>query len=1745
MENEDGSTTQVSEAQLVEWVEEGQDKLNKHDLKGAEMVFWKVLNNTPSMKPKTSSPHASPSRKRLPSILENEDELVLNRPAVTALLGLAEVFTKKGRGVRHNDMEWHRMYIQAISSGQQAMTCCDNAIELSPEHKLSQWFSEQKQKSKNDLKVLEDTVVRSVQERLIKKQSTIAGKLLPKTEEHLANPCNMEWLTSFRSYFKEKSQTDMDWSKCDFLEEEPKQEEKKPEVVKEEPKRKKLDYKKVQDAIQKLVRQISTEMKTLKIHPGLTPEEKLNLVSPMNENYDIIRTVEKLISMEESSEKSEDENGNNEDGTKAGLVNGHGGAHGAEEAEMKDDDGINLGESASERGISASKTLKYKLKGQEQNLKLSLTQVSPTKLEPLMEMNELKQSTPRDFDRERPKGSFGFTTLKHGVLTVWRSYDNLEHAVAENNLKVPTYSMEAYEELSPLTELPRSGKDGAKADEDPLDYRKPNSDGNLSIALAHVIGRLADKMKNANNLKEAMDLYKFSLGIFQDFAGLSSSLNEPMAHILRNLGIIKCSTGDFISGSQLLENCIHMYESNHSEGTDLLVARTWYDLGNAFLSQQWDDHVMKSVKNALETEVKRDLSHGEDLAEDSDDDNSSAGESYWVSNQEAIECYKNALAIVQKGRMNSTENVVLYVELLNRIGDCSIASGNYEHAILCYEEAIYMFKTVVGSAMIELNAHALTMLGTANFLMSNFSKAVSMYETAQLLHQHIYGSVEDTNFEVAFTLTMLAISFYSMKHFHKSIAWCLKAFELYTMLYQEKFHEAHALQKWFVTETLYLLGFSYSTLSFYDKSLHYLSISKGILTASHDGDAKQCVRILKCMADVYQSMGDEESALKFYDEALEWSGSLGYEKSATALQNQLLNRMAGVHVNSKDYDTAAKYLEQALDCQKSVENTIKDDLIGIQRQLGVTYTLAGDLDRAIECYTECHEAYEDIADANPSDVAKNLGTLGTLYHVKACLQEDNDEMFELLGTAERYYQEALELDSKSSVSVEYANFLYHQAQCADALIAMLPMIHSSEYTPYEPVIEYNGVEQAILPEHIQPDVDDMENVIMQTDIFARFLAVLCYRSIDMNNEAEDNLIDLLKLVLKNAEPLNYSLLGHAMMEMGMYQEAASSFADSASLQHDNELSLTNHWIALCTWVYTTIEKGVRNILIKHAEDTARKQDHTEWASRNLGISGIRDSGYYDHSGEDREEEAWMSRSQKEPITEEETWEVSENTIETPAHILEILKRQQIHQEDTMMMSTSDIGYNSTECIPEEDDEDMKDETWNDEETVETPAALLELLKKQQEETDKVLEKLSLSHQNLARMGQDDNVDDIEEGLGKRWDRHQEDMEDKSEQILQAITQRQSQLEGMLSTIKRSMENVADSDTSLNEYKPPSYLSTSSTEDVRRGRLGGGFNTSSYTGRTVSNEDIRHGGTSEIRMSKSSEDLRRPRISITQSSEDILTDALNTYRPSSVENKDVWTTEETSSETQKKTYSYKHSTGSPQTDSYSLSYVVDEDKPWKRNKSDVPLDLSPNEDDTATRLQRYKLWAEKRNIPVSSPVDDRRSSKMKGSENTNASNNNDNFSSSFSYTSQTRSTKLGPDNNNSGNDVEEISNRWGTTQHYDTSYTEKKEPVVEDRASRMKRYATLTSTLSTRNPYQGYSDSLSSSQQEVSYTDNTLSSQRASHLYSQSESSRGTWEDQPGTQDEEEQYEEVWESVEEVVETPPEILQLLRAKQQIR
>ena len=110
---------------------------------------------------------------------------------------------------------------------------------------------------------------------------------------------------------------------------------------------------------------------------------------------------------------------------------------------------------------------------------------------------------------------------------------------------------------------------------------------------------------------------------------------------------------------------------------------------------------------------------------------------------------------------------------------------------------------------------------------------------------------------------------------------------------------------------------------------------------------------LQVLGDCYAATEDYTSALSQYSDAMTLAATLGDERSSTALQNQLLNCMACIQVNTRHYTDAARCLEQALDHQRNVQSSIHGDLIGLQYKLGVTYTLAGDLDKAVDCFEEC------------------------------------------------------------------------------------------------------------------------------------------------------------------------------------------------------------------------------------------------------------------------------------------------------------------------------------------------------------------------------------------------------------------------------------------------------------------------------------------------------------------------------------------------------------------------------------------------------------------------------------------------------------------------------------------------------------------------------------------------------------------------------------------------------------------------
>ncbi len=1346
---------EVSASSLVDG---GNGMLNQHRLSEAEELFHKVLE----------LPHYA--------VQERYHQLVI------ALLGLAEVYTKRGRSLRYNELEWHRMHMHAVSSKLKAIDICNEALEFAHDYQDVKWFREQRQKSQNSLKITVDSLVKHIQERTLHQKKEHKTEKIDENEEKkdgkkedkmvLKDPVtyvDLTWLQHFQTYYKEKCATSrfLKWQSQEQLVIEDNEEEIIEEPVVKEEKRK-INFDKVQSAIQKIVKHIS-EMGNMKIHPDMTPDEKLTLFSPISDEHNVFKQFAKILYKEDSSGSSGDGDVTPQEGTSE-----------LEEALSSGKQSRNSVSRSVSRETSPPKGEEVPISWTEKGEKPMPFTASALSLKRWESIEDIHKSY-LESAKSRPVREGDI--LRHGVLRIWKSYSCDKSP--DKNLTLPSnpYPLQTYEEMSPLTEMIGKSK-RSQTTEDINDYdglpeRTPLSEVNLDISLAHVLCHMANGLKKKKKMSEAAEMYKTALGIMQENMSSKNdrALMTTIGTIMQNLGDIRCAEEDLVGGSQLMEEAIALYEKS---GERLKIVRVWYELGNAYMADHWKEmsfleHVMKMVQEALQRDFRREVVDDDDIPDDvseDSDDSDGEGESYSICTEEAITCYYNALEILRKYPSAEEDYDMLLVEVLTKLGDSTILVGNFDKATLHYEEALVMFKNIIGSATLHNNAHVLSMLATSNFMLGHYPKAVSMYECANLLQQHLYSG-ELANFDVAFTLTMLSICFYCMKHYHKCISWCLKAFDLYSFLYKEDIVNIKVLQRWFVTQTLYTLGYSYGTLSFNEKSLHYLKLSRNMLLGVEDIDFKQCVRILKAIADLLVTTDENEKALEYYNEALDMTVALGDEKSTTALQNQLLNRIASVHVSSKQYETAAEYLRQALDCQKNVENNIKDDMVNIQQQLGLTYTMSGDMDKAIECYSECLESYSEMSGSHAGNMAQVYGKLGTLHHVKACLQEDNDHMIDLLLIAEKNYQDAIELDASSTVCVKYANYLYQQSQAADALIAMLPFVHLQ--TKHDNTnISYNGVEQAVLPEHLQQEIDDTDDVELDVTFFARFLAVLCYKQLNMVKDAEDCLIDLLHDVATSQVPLNHSILGYAMLEMNMHKDAAESFSHAASLTHDNDLAITNYWLALGTLAFSTWMKGAWNIYEHYNKDDLIQQWLTEMPllpilditmeEEGMEASGIRDSGYYDHGIiEEKEEIDWdapkeditYEEEQNDTVGAHELWVESE-TVETPAAILQAMITEQNREEIALLVQHEeqqeafmDRGYYSSEYlerqgldehdlrerrsakweseesmdtltgVPEEAEYDYifnnQSEEFEIEETVETPAAILELLQQQQED----------------------------------------------------------------------------------------------------------------------------------------------------------------------------------------------------------------------------------------------------------------------------------------------------------------------------------------------------------------------------------------------------------------------------------------------
>jgi len=225
-------------------------------------------------------------------------------------------------------------------------------------------------------------------------------------------------------------------------------------------------------------------------------------------------------------------------------------------------------------------------------------------------------------------------------------------------------------------------------------------------------------------------------------------------------------------------------------------------------------------------------------------------ESYSVCTHEAVLCYQRALHVLdgsrQTGRLRD-QNVPpdlaeLYASIYCRLADCYVLTNQLDRAVVTYERTLPYFQLAASGGtmgrrrlVLALNAHALSMLATVNFLLHNFWRATVVYETALMLHHQLHVDDAGTTLESAWIKTMYGLTFAALGRDHQCIVWCLRAFAGYVAVLRGKILEVEPLRRWFVVETLYTLARAYTTLE--DgavKAVHYLTVAKNLALAATD-----------------------------------------------------------------------------------------------------------------------------------------------------------------------------------------------------------------------------------------------------------------------------------------------------------------------------------------------------------------------------------------------------------------------------------------------------------------------------------------------------------------------------------------------------------------------------------------------------------------------------------------------------------------------------------------------------------------------------------------------------------------------------------------------------------------------------------------------------------------------------------------------------------------------------------------------
>ncbi|XP_041371338.1 uncharacterized protein LOC121384811 [Gigantopelta aegis] len=729
----------------------------------------------------------------------------------------------------------------------------------------------------------------------------------------------------------------------------------------------------------------------------------------------------------------------------------------------------------------------------------------------------------------------------------------------------------------------------------------------IKLTIAKVFHKVVSRLLEENEFQKAELLTEEVLEIVDNIQDGTVRMLRFSAQLMQNIGLLCLRQGDMCKGMINLENALGIFRDLQDHEAHREVSLVLIDIGNAYVfdvlsEDALHNEIINAVREFFEREASDDTESGESSPENMRSQELPTPAKNVTVINEAIRCYRESLSVLE----NSDEKQIhLVAKAVMKLGDCHFVLKEYPEALDCYERAMQYFRAsmIHGKESLSMNAHVLCMLGVSTFMLHVYPRSAHVFELALMMVRQLQRShgVTHDSFLRALLHSLLGISYYKMKTYHKCVSMCYQAFEIFWNLYEESMPNLTREKFWIICQNLYILGNSYNVLNLQHKAIKYLNVGRELMKMSKVREKRQFMRILQILGDCYFAQYDYKTALVYYNEALEFGDhaaddlahaieqqtisdieadiALNRASEDMALHNQLLSRSADAHISMKQYQNAVHYLEQARDIQDVLEDDIKGDLVSTLYTLGQMHSIAGDVDKAIDSYKESLEVYRELHDGGLGpEMCTSLGNLATMCYVKACICESIDQELEMILAAEQYFQDAIAIEIQQSVCVKYANFLYSQGNYDDAIMYLEDSLKRG-VDPED--IVFGGLEKVTLPDPLQDEVDAQEEVIMPSTSLARLILILSHKMMHRTKEASNALLDLMEEVYDSDIPFLWSVLGYAMMEMQLFEEAANMFATAHAMDPFYNLALDNYCMCLCIMALKSFQNAFAAFFIHY------------------------------------------------------------------------------------------------------------------------------------------------------------------------------------------------------------------------------------------------------------------------------------------------------------------------------------------------------------------------------------------------------------------------------------------------------------------------------------------------------------------------------------------------------------------------------------